>query len=331
MHSNCFSPDNCLNNNHNHAIPTSDLQLHSSMRAGNADGISFYRESFTDGLHTEDTVENHETRFSAHDSSGIDEKRPRIRPPPCRSYAQHVRANMNCSDNNSRMQANQLHRKMSSRDNPRINEARSRFKAGFSVTKRRPDKGGPAPQDDPYWLAMVACADDHSESPLGRNSRKGLKALLSGEAEETDSWLARRLQETVHLDHCTPHHSFRKSHAALRRTNSSSGSERAGSHASHSDIEMSSCSSMRRVHDVSSEDHHHNEDDLGAARLAGRGLLPRSTSKSASHRKAPPLVNISCGSRRWQSSRPQSRSTSGSSKRKNIPESSALPLRSRFS
>lgn len=200
----------------------------------------------------------------------------------------------------------------------------SKIMASLSLHKIRHHRSTPSLEDDPFWLAMLACTND-----ADKVHRKGPKGFISREIGRSDTWLARRVQESIHFDQCMPRqasenrmnhisrkeHSSREAGKAMDRTRSYNDAETLGS------IKGSSSRKVHHTHtDV--DVHHHGvtaDGSMHSARLASKAFKAVSMARAEVHGRCkallqqqnPPIVDISCSSRR-----PKSKHGSVASKQK---------------
>ncbi|MCO5575175.1 hypothetical protein L7F22_028972 [Adiantum nelumboides] len=195
----------------------------------------------------------------------------------------------------------------------------SRIMASFSFHKRRHHRNTPSLEDDPFWLAMVACTNEGDKGAAIRR-RKGSKEILAHEGSRTDSSLARRvLQDSVYFEQCIPRQGGLETRSTSRKVYSGERQEKALDQARYDDKEPlnSVKSSSRKVHNTHSDAAHHrhcNREESeyytqSSARPACKAFKALSMARTETRarckklwqQQGPPVVDISCGSRQARS------------------------------
>ncbi|KAI5080113.1 hypothetical protein GOP47_0005592 [Adiantum capillus-veneris] len=238
---------------------------------------------------------------------------PQIRPPPCLSHLElHANTVEGCEFTRSHMlhQHHQHH-------HPGGASTGSKIMASLFLHKRRHHRSSPSLEDDPFWLAMVACTNDADKGISVQC--KGPKALLPREFSRTDSGLARRVQDSIQLDQCIPRQGACAPETQTKSRKGWSGGKqgKAFDQARYDDEEpLNSVKfSSRKVHHTHTADevcHRHDfeeNESMHSARLACKAVKALSMArtemqgrcKTPWQQEGPPVVDISCGSRRSKS------------------------------
>lgn len=213
--------------------------------------------------------------FPASKSKARGESVPHLRPPP-------------------RLSQPNLHEYMQGENNEAYNHHRqletsaalkAKVMSSFSIYQRR-HRRATSLEDDPFWMAMVACTDDKGKDSCLRFS--GNRDKAHADSRRTNSWFIRREQgHSIHFEECIPRRasSSEKNQASCHRRNSSN----------------------EGVRDVTKRDGQHDRTDASgrATHLASKAFKALSIAKSELHGQCKVLlqrqsapVDVSCSTSR---------------------------------
>ena len=125
-------------------------------------------------------------RFPTSRSKACNEGLPRLRPPSRLSQPEHVYVQADDALNLQRLHEQQHHH---------CRGSTGKVLSSLPFHKRRHHRT-PSVEDDPFWMAMVACTND-----TGKGSRmqfKDHRGKVFGEVNRGDSWLAKKARKDMH-------------------------------------------------------------------------------------------------------------------------------------
>lgn len=227
--------------------------------------------------------------FTAPRSKMRSESIPRLRPPPRLSQPSVYAAYVQPEDD-----ADISHHHHHHHCGTAAAGVRSKGISSFSFHKRRHHRT-PSLEDDPFWMAMVACTND-----AGKGSRMRCKGNRDAASREMQ-----RSGHTIHFEQCMPRHTF------TGCTISNRGKSLASSHLSSSKNEAASSKGGIKFTSASNTDTTHVHDphdrtDMGvnSAHLAAKAFKALNIAKSELHGRCKTLlqqqsspVDISCSTR----------------------------------
>ncbi|MCO5612292.1 hypothetical protein L7F22_066557 [Adiantum nelumboides] len=233
---------------------------------------------------------------------------PQIRPPPCLSHPGELNPNA--------VEGGEL----TNYHGASAAAVGSRIMASLSFHKRRHHRNTPSLEDDPFWLAMVACTNEGDKGTAIRRRKAGSKEVVAHEGSRTDSSLARRVvQDSVYFEQCVPRQGGLETRSTSRNLYSGERQEiKALDQAKYDDKEpLNSVKfSSRKVHNAHSDAVHHRHCDREESEYFAQSARPackvfkalsmartetRARCKKLWQQQGPPVVDISCGSRRARS------------------------------